>query len=241
MEVCPPTEGFAPDVRRDVIASKNPSTSGRDTHQPVTSSPRPARRFQTETPAFSEIYEGTRWRLRITAEACARIHRFGSEWFLLAIIPVIASKTSRCDRVSRRVRSQHVSATRCSPCPRRGGLPSLITMVVSPPSVRRPSPSVTHPTRQPSRSLATSRPWRASRDRPRRRPSRHAAARPARTVGHARAVRARGLPAPPRRSRRPSQRPPAGGRHLPSLPCITWRPCYKRAGRMGIREHRGSF
>ncbi len=39
----------------------------------------------------------------------------------------------------------------------------------------------------------TSRPWRASRDRHLRRPSRHAAARPARTVGHARAVRARGL------------------------------------------------
>ena len=72
-------------------------------------------------------------------------------------------------------------------------------MVVSPPSVRRPSPPVTRPTRRPSRSLVTSRPWRESRDRHLRRPSRHAAARPARTVGHARAVRARGLPAAPRR------------------------------------------
>ena len=79
VEVRPPIEGSAPDVRRDVIASKNPSTAGRDTHQPATSSPRPARRFQTTTPTFSEIYEGTRWRLRITAEACARIHPFGSE------------------------------------------------------------------------------------------------------------------------------------------------------------------
>ncbi len=121
---------------------------------------------------------------------------------MCAIIPVIASKTPRCSRVSRRFRSQHVSANRCSLFPRRGGLPSLITMVVSPPSVRRPSPPVTRPTRRPSRSLVTSRPWRASRDRPLRRPSRHAAAPPARTVGHARAVRARGLPAPPRRSRR---------------------------------------
>ena len=33
--------------------------------------------------------------------------------------------------------------------------------------------------------------------------------------------------------------PPAGGRQMPSLPFITWRPCYRRAGRMGIREHRG--
>ncbi len=113
--------------------------------------------------------------------------------FLCAIIPVIASKTPRCDRCARHVRPQPVSADRCSPCPRRGGLPSLITMVVSPPSVRRLASPVTRPTRRPSRSLVTSRPWRASRDRHRRRPSRHAAARPARMVGHARAVRARGI------------------------------------------------
>ena len=158
--------------------------------------------------------------------------------FYCAIIPVIASKTPRCDRVSRRFRSQHVSANRCSLFPRRGGLPSLITMVASPPSVRRPSPPVTRPTRRPSISLVTSRPWRASRDRPLRRPSRHAAARPARTVGHARAVRARGLPAPPRRSRR-RRSALRGWAEMPSLPFITWRPCYRRAGRMGIREHRG--
>ena len=186
-------------------------------------------------------------------------------------------------------------------------------MVVSPPSVKRPPPPVPRPTRRPSRFLVTSRPWRASRDRPLRRPSRHAAARPARTVGHARAVRARGLPAPPRRrfvagrpgwadgagsggegkrgrtprrgargdpsaragrvtrrsgriavpisvvfvtlvlpqTGRPRRRrsvvhaavaaPPAGGRQMPSLPFITWRPCYRRAGRMGRREDRGSL
>ena len=101
---------------------------------------------------------------------------------LCAIIPVIASKTPRCDRCARHVRPQPVSADRCSPCPRRGGLPSLITMVVSPPSVRRLASPVTRPTRRPLRSLVTSRPWRASRDRHRRRPSRHAAARPARTA-----------------------------------------------------------
>ena len=53
------------------------------------------------------------------------------------------------------------------------------------------------------------------------------------------------LPKPGRPRRRRSvvhaaaAAPPAGGRQMPSLPFITWRPCYRRAGRMGIREHRG--
>ena len=178
-------------------------------------------------------------------------------------------------RFARRVRPQHVSANRCSLFPRRGRRTSLITMVVSPPMVRLPSGPVTRPTRRPSRSLVTSRPWRESRDWRLRRPSRHAAARPARTVGHALAVCALGepsaragrvtlrrgritvpisvvfvtlvLPKPGRPRRRRSvvhaaaAAPPAGGRQMPSLPFITWRPCYRRAGRMGIREHRGWF
>ena len=76
----------------------------------------------------------------------SRRSRRGAELILCAIIPVIASKTPRCDRCARHVRPQPVSADRCSSCPRRGGLTSLITMVVSPPSVRRASSPVTRPT-----------------------------------------------------------------------------------------------
>ena len=46
---------------------------------------------------------------------------------------------------------------------------------------------------------------------------------------------------PRRAARGAAAAPPAGGRHRQPLPFITWRPCYRRAGRMGIREHRGSL